>query len=332
MKREVAALLGAAHRVGEPEVGVADHAEHVGDAPRDHRLDHHVGDRARVRCGDVGQRDVDAVGAHLDREARGRVGEARRRAAGERVVVVAVPRAAQQPVLDRALAERAALVRAVVVERAVRAPSQRVSARLRGPSTIAVATRPSSRDLVDRRCHVVARRVDRVIGATPRVGDAGEVGHVAVERGEVVGRELRQRVVPARAGEHLHQLDGRAQEAGRAARRPRRPAAGRAGAASGWRCRPGSCRCGRRACRGSRWPGSPSSRSRPRRRRARAPWRSRRASRSPPVATSVTSRRARAGRGGGGRGRARGSSAREMLSRKSSGAAPVPPPRPSRMT
>ena len=60
-EREVAALLGVAHRVGEAEVGVADHAEHVRDAPREHRLDHHVGDRARVRL--LGrQRDVDAVG------------------------------------------------------------------------------------------------------------------------------------------------------------------------------------------------------------------------------------------------------------------------------
>ena len=38
---------------------------------------------------------------------------------GEGVVVVAVPWAAQQALLDRAFAERAALVRAVVVERAV---------------------------------------------------------------------------------------------------------------------------------------------------------------------------------------------------------------------
>ena len=59
--------LGVAHRVGEPEVRVADHAEHVRDTPRDHRLDHHVGDGARARL--LGrQRDVHAVGAHLDRD------------------------------------------------------------------------------------------------------------------------------------------------------------------------------------------------------------------------------------------------------------------------
>ena len=41
------------------------------------------------------------------------------RLASQRVVVPAVPRTAQQPVLDRALAERAALVRAFVGESAI---------------------------------------------------------------------------------------------------------------------------------------------------------------------------------------------------------------------
>ena len=63
--------------------------------------------------------DVDAVVADLDGVRRDLVGELARRAPGQRAVVEAVPRAAQQPVLDRALAERAALVRAAVVERAV---------------------------------------------------------------------------------------------------------------------------------------------------------------------------------------------------------------------
>jgi hypothetical protein len=35
--------------VGETEVGVADHAEHVRDAPVDHRLGHEVADRVDVR-------------------------------------------------------------------------------------------------------------------------------------------------------------------------------------------------------------------------------------------------------------------------------------------
>ena len=39
------------------------------------------------------------------------------------------------------------------------------------------------------------------------------MGHLSVEGGEVVGGELAQVVVPARAREHLHQLDRRAQEA-----------------------------------------------------------------------------------------------------------------------
>ncbi len=46
-EREVAARLGLAHRVGEAEVRVPDHPEDVGDAPRAHRLDHQIGDRAR---------------------------------------------------------------------------------------------------------------------------------------------------------------------------------------------------------------------------------------------------------------------------------------------
>ena len=64
--------------------------------------------------------DVDAVVADLDRERRHAVTE--RRAAVQRAVVVPVPRAAQHPLLDRPLAERAALVRAAVAERARSAP------------------------------------------------------------------------------------------------------------------------------------------------------------------------------------------------------------------
>ena len=111
-------FLAAAHRVGEAQVGVPDHAEHVRDTPVHHRLDHDVGDGAR-RVGFVLEADVDAVVAHLDREARRGVAETRRGSAGERVVVVPVPRAPEHALLDRALAEWSALVRAVVVERAV---------------------------------------------------------------------------------------------------------------------------------------------------------------------------------------------------------------------
>ena len=49
------------------------------------------------------------------------------------------------------------------------------------------------------------------------VGDAGEVVHLAVERGEVVEVELTEMGVPARSGEHLHELDGALEEAGEAA-------------------------------------------------------------------------------------------------------------------
>ena len=115
---ELAGLDAAADGVGQAEVGVPDHAEDVPDAPGDHGLDHHVGDRARVRPERL-DADVDAVVADLDGVRRDLVGELARRAPGQRAVVEAVPRAAQQPVLDRALAERAALVRAAVVERAV---------------------------------------------------------------------------------------------------------------------------------------------------------------------------------------------------------------------
>ena len=117
---QLAPLLGPAHGVGEAEVGVADHAEHVGDAPGHHGLDHDVGDVPPV----LGQRrdgDVDPVVAHLDREGLRGVAEPGRRLAGDRVVVVAVPGAAQQPVLDRALPEGSALVGAVVVQGAVAA-------------------------------------------------------------------------------------------------------------------------------------------------------------------------------------------------------------------
>ena len=95
-------------------------------------------------CGGLGRHlDVDAVVAHLDREARGRVGEPGGRRAGERVVVVAVPRAAQPALLDRTLAERPALVRAAVVERAVAAVA--VGEGEAAVPGATVVTRPSGR-------------------------------------------------------------------------------------------------------------------------------------------------------------------------------------------
>ena len=90
-------------------------------------------DRAHVRRPRL-HADVDAVVADLDGVASSTSSPKPGGGAGERAVVVAVPRAAQQPVLDRALAERAALVRAAVVERAV-LPSTWVSATDLWPAT-----------------------------------------------------------------------------------------------------------------------------------------------------------------------------------------------------
>ena len=111
---ELAVGLPPPDRVGEPEVRVADHAEHVPDPPVDHRPGHHVGDGLDVR----GRRldaDEDLAVAHLERIGGRLVLEAGG-LPGQRAVVEAVPGTAQQPVLDRALAEGPALMRAVVVE------------------------------------------------------------------------------------------------------------------------------------------------------------------------------------------------------------------------
>ena len=109
-------LFLAAQGVRQAEVGMPDHPEHVAHAPVDHRLGHHVGNRADMPL--LGfDADVHAVIADLDRERRHAVAE--RRAAIERAVVVAVPRATEHALLDRSLPEWAALVRAAVAERGV---------------------------------------------------------------------------------------------------------------------------------------------------------------------------------------------------------------------
>ncbi len=113
---QLATLLGPAHRVGEAEVGVADHAEHGVDTVGHQGLDDRVADGPATRL--VGrQPDVHAVLALLDAVRRHRVREAFRWPSGPGVVVVAVPRAAQPAVLDRALADGPALVRAPVLQR-----------------------------------------------------------------------------------------------------------------------------------------------------------------------------------------------------------------------
>jgi hypothetical protein len=68
--RQLAGLLLAAQGVGEPEVRVPDHPEHVLDAPVDHRLGHQVGDGRDVRV--LLDRDEDLTIADLER-VRGRL-------------------------------------------------------------------------------------------------------------------------------------------------------------------------------------------------------------------------------------------------------------------
>src|SRR4051812_14276487 len=64
----------------------------------------------------VRQSDVHPVAALLDVVGQDRVGEVPRGLTRERVVVVPVPRAPQQAILDRPLPQRATLVRTVVVQ------------------------------------------------------------------------------------------------------------------------------------------------------------------------------------------------------------------------
>ena len=145
-------------------------------------------DTLRGRGATSGRLDVGAVGPFLDLVRRGRVGEPGRRRAGRRVVVVAVPRAAQQAVLDRALAQRAALVRAVVVQRA--RPGRRIgSPRALRPSTTAVRTRPSS-GTSSTRCQLGSS------GPHPGIRDADELGDVALPAREVARGEVRQESWP----------------------------------------------------------------------------------------------------------------------------------------
>ena len=67
---QLAAVLGAPQRLGEPQVGVPDHAEDRVDPPGDERLHQHVGHRARA-LRHLRQLHVGAVGALLDRVRHG---------------------------------------------------------------------------------------------------------------------------------------------------------------------------------------------------------------------------------------------------------------------
>jgi len=114
---EVSRLFANAEGVGEPEVGVSDHPEDPLHVPGDERLDEDVAHRTDTLAL-RGESDVHAVLADLDGEGLDAVVEARRLAV-ERVVVPAVPGTPEQAVLDRSLAQRAALVGAAVVEGSV---------------------------------------------------------------------------------------------------------------------------------------------------------------------------------------------------------------------
>jgi hypothetical protein len=80
-------------------------------------LDHDVAHGSDV-LRQIGQLNPGAVRAFLHRERGNGVGKVPGWNSRERVVVVAVPRAPQQALLDRALAQRATLVRAAVLQRA----------------------------------------------------------------------------------------------------------------------------------------------------------------------------------------------------------------------
>src|SRR5207237_1281369 len=83
-----------------------------------------IGDGART--GSLGrQPDIDAVVAYIDGIRLRLVAKPGGRGAVDRVVVVAVPRAAQPALLDRPFAERSALVRATIVQRSVAAAEAR---------------------------------------------------------------------------------------------------------------------------------------------------------------------------------------------------------------
>ncbi len=108
--------LGVPEGVGQAEIGVADHPEHGVDPPVRHDVDHlvHEGDAPL----DHRKPDVEPVIPFFHRERTGGVGESRRRLARRGVVLVPVPRAQQvsRIGIDLAFAERAALMRAAIVE------------------------------------------------------------------------------------------------------------------------------------------------------------------------------------------------------------------------
>ena len=104
--------------VGEPEVGVPHHPPHPADPPVDQGFRHQVGHRLHMQL-ILGQPDIDAILPHLHLVDLDPVVVPAGGLSGERMEVPAVPGAAQPAVLDGALAERPALVRALVVQRGI---------------------------------------------------------------------------------------------------------------------------------------------------------------------------------------------------------------------
>jgi len=103
---------------GEPEVRMADDAEHGAHAPARHRFRHQV--RHGARFGDrLFNGDIDAVCAIFHGIDGDAVVIASRRLACKGMKVPPVPRAAQKALLDRAFSQRSSLVGALVVERPV---------------------------------------------------------------------------------------------------------------------------------------------------------------------------------------------------------------------
>ena len=108
----------APDRVGKPQIGVPHHPPHPPHPPVHQSLRHNVRDRLDVHFM-FGQPYVDPVLAHVDLVGSDSVVVAARGLARQRMEIPAVPGAAQPPVLDGALAQGPALMRALVVERGV---------------------------------------------------------------------------------------------------------------------------------------------------------------------------------------------------------------------
>ncbi len=97
---------------------MAHNSEHIANAPIGEGLGHDVGHGGLV-WSVFRERDIDAVVSNFDGVGGHAIAVALGRVSGGGVVVPAVPRAAQHAVLDRTLAERTALVGALVRKRCV---------------------------------------------------------------------------------------------------------------------------------------------------------------------------------------------------------------------